>query len=256
MQRAKAKVDQAEVVRTIGERFREARELCNMSQQRAAEALGYANSSKLAKIEGATDTNSVPLHLIPKAARLYDVSTDFLFGLTTDWERDGGALEDRESFGYLQAKRDEDRRRDEENFGRLSGQMRSVAKAIADIGPLVELLTSGVGRVAMDAAFEGIRGGATVLSAAERIAVAYKGALLSFKKTKLDMEGWKEEPLRGFPEAVAAMAQMNFVERTHAIRQAAKVYRLPVGVVHQVVELEVRTKQLIDGKARQLEMAV
>lgn len=86
--RDEGKAQQAILVKTIGTRFKEARELCNMSQQDAAARLGYSNPSKLAKIEGATDTNSVPLHLIPKVALLYDVSIDYLFGQTDDWEPD------------------------------------------------------------------------------------------------------------------------------------------------------------------------
>lgn len=81
-----AKREQAELVRVIGDRLREARELCNLSQSEAARRFGYANPSKLSKVELVTDTNSVPLWLIVRAARMYEVSIDFLFGLTDDWE--------------------------------------------------------------------------------------------------------------------------------------------------------------------------
>lgn len=80
------KRDQAALVRTIGGRLREARELCNLSQSEAARHFGYANPSKLSKVELATDTNSVPLWLIVRAARVYEVSVDFLFGLSDEWE--------------------------------------------------------------------------------------------------------------------------------------------------------------------------
>ncbi len=83
---ADPKRDQTALVRTIGDRLREARELCNLSQSEAARRFGYANPSKLSKVELATDTNSVPLWLIVRAARVYEVSIDFLFGLTDDWE--------------------------------------------------------------------------------------------------------------------------------------------------------------------------
>jgi len=85
---ASLRAEQAEMVKVMGARFKEAREICNMSQVLAAKELGYANSSKLAKIEGSTDTISVPLWVIRRAARLYDVSIDYLFGETDDWERD------------------------------------------------------------------------------------------------------------------------------------------------------------------------
>jgi transcriptional regulator with XRE-family HTH domain len=79
---------QAQLVKTFGERMSQARELCGYSQLKAAKLLGYSNSSKLAKIEGATDTNSVPLWLIPKAAEVYQVSIDYLFGVADAWDRD------------------------------------------------------------------------------------------------------------------------------------------------------------------------
>jgi transcriptional regulator with XRE-family HTH domain len=80
------KHDQDALVRTIGQRMREARELCNLTQSEAARRLGYANPSKLSKVEAATDTNSVPLWLIHSASKLYEVSVDYLFGITDDWE--------------------------------------------------------------------------------------------------------------------------------------------------------------------------
>jgi len=63
-----------------------ARELCGMNQKEAAKRLGYANSSKLAKVELASDTHSIPFWLIPRAAKVYQVSCDFLMGLTDSWQ--------------------------------------------------------------------------------------------------------------------------------------------------------------------------
>ena len=80
---ANTRMEQAAAVKTIGARMRQARELCNLSQSAAAKRLGYSNSSKLSKVEGATDTNSVPLWLILRAAKVYEVSIDFLFGGTS-----------------------------------------------------------------------------------------------------------------------------------------------------------------------------
>ncbi|MCK9394205.1 MAG: hypothetical protein M0Q44_01275 [Methylobacter sp.] len=82
------RAEQCKVVKIFGLRMKEAREIANFSQIEAAKLLGYSNSSKLAKVEGASDTNSIPMWLITKASEVYDVSTDFLFGLSDDWERD------------------------------------------------------------------------------------------------------------------------------------------------------------------------
>jgi transcriptional regulator with XRE-family HTH domain len=85
--------EHAKVIKTLGERMKTARELCGLSQLKAAKLLGYTNSSKLAKIEGSID--SVPLRLIPKAAEIYGVSVDYLFGVSDEWERDPIKLQER-----------------------------------------------------------------------------------------------------------------------------------------------------------------
>jgi transcriptional regulator with XRE-family HTH domain len=98
---SKTYVENRQIVATIGQRMREARGLCNISQEVAAARLGYANSSKLAKVEKASDTNSVPLWLILRAAKAYDVSIDYLFGLTDDWETGIRLKQEREVSTWL-----------------------------------------------------------------------------------------------------------------------------------------------------------
>ena len=107
-----ARKEQAAMVRTIGERMRQARELCNLSQSAAAKRLGYANPSKLSKVESATDTNSVPLWLIRKAAEVYEVSVDFLFGFTDDWEVGARMTQEREVSAWLARAWNDGRERD------------------------------------------------------------------------------------------------------------------------------------------------
>lgn len=87
--KASQRDQQMAVVQVFGERMKEARvNICGYQQQKAAELLGYKNSSKLAKIECASDGVSVPWWLIVQAAKVYDVSTDYLLGFSDDWERD------------------------------------------------------------------------------------------------------------------------------------------------------------------------
>lgn len=80
------RLDQAALIKTMGQRLRDAREMAGMSQMEAARRLGYANSSKLAKIEYASDTMSIPLVTLFRASRLYDCSVDWLFGASDDVE--------------------------------------------------------------------------------------------------------------------------------------------------------------------------
>jgi transcriptional regulator with XRE-family HTH domain len=76
----------AALFKIVGARLMQAREMCGMTLSEAARQLGYANPSKLSKVEHASDAASVPFWLIPEAAQLYDVSTEFLFGLSDDFE--------------------------------------------------------------------------------------------------------------------------------------------------------------------------
>lgn len=121
------KHEQAAIVRTIGERMRQARELCGLSQVEAARRLGYEKSSKLSKIEAASDTNSVPLWAILAGARVYEVSVDFLFGITDDWE----IGTPRGTQTWLIDRWQEARERDLRALDKLNTRVTAVAEAVA-----------------------------------------------------------------------------------------------------------------------------
>ena len=118
--------EQADLVRIIGTRLKEARELCNLSQVEAARRLGYANSSKLAKIERASDSVSVPIWLILRAAKLYDVSIDFLFGQSDDWFREPRLSQEREVSSWLFEAWEAQRKRDMLTIKRLNDEIEVV----------------------------------------------------------------------------------------------------------------------------------
>lgn len=129
--RIMARKEQAAMVRTIGERMRQARELCNLSQSAAAKRLGYANPSKLSKVESATDTNSVPLWLIRKAAEVYEVSVDYLFGFTDDWECGARMTQEREVSSWLARAWNDGRERDLLALKQLNDRMAVLRDAVA-----------------------------------------------------------------------------------------------------------------------------
>lgn len=82
-----APVDKAEVaiLHTVGLRLKKARGLCQFSQKKAAELLDI-DVDFLKLIEISIGIDSIPLKLIHKASVIYDVSTDYLFGFSEDWE--------------------------------------------------------------------------------------------------------------------------------------------------------------------------
>lgn len=96
------KFDTDEAVKEFGRRMKQARGLTKFTQEEAAALLGYKNSTKLNKIELGSDTQAVRLILIIRAAKLYDVTTDFLLGMSgDDWERDPNVFAQRECGGWL-----------------------------------------------------------------------------------------------------------------------------------------------------------
>ncbi len=182
-----SRTEQAAVVRTIGSRFREARELCNMSQNVAAKRLGYSNSSKLSKVELATDTNSVPLWLIVRAAAVYEVSIDFLFGITDDWESGSRMTQERQTSAWLFDTWDKARRRDMEALRKLHDKVAAIEEAIAQMVVATGEAGTALERfVELNPAFEDMKAGSRLTGAIERSVDAANNAKAKMKRFRID----------------------------------------------------------------------
>ncbi|MDR3353375.1 MAG: helix-turn-helix domain-containing protein [Zoogloeaceae bacterium] len=179
---ANTRMEQAAAVKTIGARMRQARELCNLSQSAAAKRLGYQNPSKLSKVELATDTNSVPLWLIVRAARVYEVSVDFLFGATDDWEVGARMTQERETSAWMFDAWEKARQRDMETLKRLHDRMQTLTEAVAVMLSASEESALALARFAeLNPEFEEMRAGSRLVGAVERANDAAKSA-----KTKME----------------------------------------------------------------------
>lgn len=76
--------------RVVGERLATARELNGYNQIAAARKLGYATPAPLSKIEAG---QPAPSWLVPRAAEVFGVSSDYLFGISNYPERDPRTVE-------------------------------------------------------------------------------------------------------------------------------------------------------------------
>ena len=186
---------QVEIVKIVGARMRAARELCNMSLSEAARQLGYANPSKLSKVENATDTRSVPFWLIPAAAKLYDVSADYLYGLSDDWETGLRATTERGTSQWLFETWDTMRRRD-------MGVLKLLHDRIEGVSEVVSAFVSA-GRGGHEAVqrfgeihphfSDDMRGSARVVSAAERALSAAISGEAKLKRFRLECHAAKRD---------------------------------------------------------------
>ena len=166
------------LVRTIGERLRQARELCGLSQSSAALKLGYKNPSKLSKIERATDAVSIPLLLIPRAAKLYQVSMDFLFGLSLDWDNSPRLPKEREVGNFIVEEWERARMRDLQAIQKLNDRLDAIDVVVQTSVELSFEVREALEKfIALNPEFESeMRGGATLLNACEKQLAAAKEA--------------------------------------------------------------------------------
>lgn len=180
--------EQAGLVKTIGERLRFAREsLCNLSQVEAAKRLGYANSAKLSKIERAADTNSIPLWLIHRAAKVYMVSVDYLFGLSEDWELGPRTAQGREVAQWVFDEWEAQRRKDLRSFHLLSQRQEALAGAVSKALETTEQVHAALRAfIELNPAFEDeMRGSAKLVAADTRAYATAQDTRAAFRRFKL-----------------------------------------------------------------------
>jgi transcriptional regulator with XRE-family HTH domain len=209
--------DQAQIVKTFGDRMIQARELCGISQQRAAELLGYANSSKLAKIEAASDTNSVPLWLIPKAAEIFGVSVDFLFGVSDDWDRDPIKSQERQVGQWLEAHWKRAQEAQADAFKALHAKQVELSEAIARTKARAKENLQQVERVReLNPEFDELKGGAKLLRLLTETAEEAMG--LGYELNKLRALSEAEQVI----DDVLSDHHHPAIDRKHPDHQSAK----------------------------------
>jgi len=204
------RMKQAQTIRICGARFKEARvELCNMTLSKAAAALGYANPSKLSKVENASDGYSIPLWLLVEASKLYEVSTDFLLGASDDWERSARMTQERE-VSRFQAEQIEKAIRQSCDMARLfNDELAWASGAILSLVFSMEEIQSTFKRVTEInvASWQEVKGGARLaaeIDKALQLAATARAGLKRFKRKLAPPQPQPQladDPLAGDPLA-------------------------------------------------------
>ena len=158
-----------EDLKLIGTRMLEARGIAGFSQIAAAKKLGYANSSRLNKIERAIDVKSVSISLIKKAAKVYSVSADFILGLSNDWERNAKANQERDISNYLMETWAKSHIHDANAILYLQNKIDSICRVTALYEDSVADCRRALVRfMQLNPGFDDMRGGASVVGSVER----------------------------------------------------------------------------------------
>ena len=233
--------NQRQILVLFGQRLRFAREeLCRMTLSDAAAKLGYENPSKLSKVEHASDTQSIPTWLIPAAAGLYNVSTDFLFGISEDWETDVVVRRERAVEQYVITQMTGLVSRNIEAGRSLKVRVDALASMVLDLAIETRNHHDAVNLFAQrNAEFEDMPAGAPVLAGASRLKVLAgraESALLRMKAAHPQIVENVPNPKNILSEAIRELADMSELEYEQARSERADTLGVRVRVLDNHVK--------------------
>lgn len=183
-----SRLEQADLARAVGARLREARDMVGLSQITAAKQLGYANSTKLAKIESGKHSSQIPIWVIKRAAELYDVSVDYLLGITESMEReDARHSVMREMMIHMRERWEKLRERDVIVQMGIIERVVSVENCITSIEKEATDALTALNRVIeLNPEWEDIKGGSKLLSSIERTTASSRNAKSKIRRFRTE----------------------------------------------------------------------
>lgn len=199
----------AAIVITIGRRLIEARELTGMGQAEAAQMLSVP-LKVLIRHERPADRLIVSLTLIQRAAKLYEVSLDFLFGESDDWETGSRMTQERAVSRWLFREFDSARCEQMDELRRIHNRIELLGGVIRRIAEHSELVNSAFNRFReLNPEFEDARGGANVENSIERLSASSESASRALRRFHMEIghevEGDEEKVTGKVTEKVNAV---------------------------------------------------
>jgi len=123
------------LIKIFAARMKEARELCNLTREQASIALGYENTSYLSKLEKGEHLSGVRSEIVIKAAKLYEVSADFLLGLSDEWERDPVLAQEKHIEGWLISQSQKSLARELNMIRKMGNKIATIETSVNEILP-------------------------------------------------------------------------------------------------------------------------
>lgn len=162
----------------VGARLKEAREMVGLSQLDAAKQIGYANSTKLSKIETGKHSSQIPMWMLKRSAQVYDVSLDYLLGVTETMERKGpdhSIL--REMMVHMREEWNTSRCRDLLITERLNSRIRQLEGCFTQIDSVANEAELALARVIkLNPKWQDMKGGSRLVDATQSTAAAVRNA--------------------------------------------------------------------------------
>jgi transcriptional regulator with XRE-family HTH domain len=176
--------DEIAIVKIVGERMAEARQLCKLPRHVAADRLGIPDDL-LSKLESGFDVEAIQLKLVRQASLIYDVSVDFLLGFSDDWEVDPKTRQDREFAAYLHQEQAKLFSRWAVNQLRVERQMKTLSTAVnalrIEVAETFEALDTFE---ALNPGFKDLPGGSMIRYRIEKANRAAQNAYLSLVRCR------------------------------------------------------------------------
>lgn len=166
-----------EILKTVSARLKEGRNLCGHSLAQAAQLLDVSHDD-LRDWEDSVDVKSIPLWVIDGAAKLYDVSTDWLFGLVEDWERCIEIRKERDFASRLQTLILQEQAKAAARLVEQNNKITALTNVVTELAPSIKSIYSAILRFwESNPEFVGMRNGASVIDRLDRADKVAHGAV-------------------------------------------------------------------------------
>lgn len=211
----------AAIIITIGLRLIEARELCGLSQSEAAGLLGVPLKILIRHERTVDRQQGMSLSFIQRAAEVYEVSLDFLFGASDDWETGSRMTQERAVSRWLFREFDSARCEQMAELRRIHNRIELLGGIIRRIAEHGDLVVRAFDRFReLNPAFEDARGGANVESSIDRLFESSESASRALYRFHMEIgiavEGDDEKVTGKVTEKVNAVtSEVDTVEMSH-----------------------------------------
>jgi transcriptional regulator with XRE-family HTH domain len=176
------------LLKVLGARMREGRQLCKFTVQKSAELIG-CDPEYLHNLETCVDINHVPLSLIRDASNIYDVSIDFLFGMNDDWEKCEETKSLRAIHSYIYKAQLKHFSEVAVELVKLKKLQEAMAKEVSSLAKSITSIEQALDRfIELNPEYDELRAGSTLIYRVKEASKAVTQAVLKLKRLHVNID--------------------------------------------------------------------